>query len=208
MEQDNTYTKVFLVRHAQPEHNWEDDRTRPLTVEGKNDAKIVLDFLKNKSIDAFYCSSYRRSFDTIIEAAEYFGKGIITDERLREREKGEGGNEYGMFEKRWSNHKFHEIGGESIAMVQKRNVNALQDILTANKGKNVVIGTHGTALGTILNYYNSEFGWESFLRIIDWMPYIIEMDFRDDVLLSEIEHCHITKEFKGEKRADKREENA
>ena len=24
-------TKVYFVRHAQPEHMWEDDRTRPLT---------------------------------------------------------------------------------------------------------------------------------------------------------------------------------
>lgn len=28
-------TKVYFVRHAQPEHDWEEDRTRPLTEEGK-----------------------------------------------------------------------------------------------------------------------------------------------------------------------------
>ena len=28
-------TEVCFVRHAQPEHMWEDDRTRPLTDEGK-----------------------------------------------------------------------------------------------------------------------------------------------------------------------------
>ena len=28
-------TKVYFVRHAQPEHEWEEDRTRPLTEEGK-----------------------------------------------------------------------------------------------------------------------------------------------------------------------------
>lgn len=27
-------TKVYFVRHAQPEHDWEEDRTRPLTEEG------------------------------------------------------------------------------------------------------------------------------------------------------------------------------
>ena len=30
-------TKVFFVRHAEPEHSWKEDRTRPLTQEGKND---------------------------------------------------------------------------------------------------------------------------------------------------------------------------
>ena len=38
--------KVFLVRHAQPEHDWEDDRTRPLTEEGKMDSQSVKSFLK------------------------------------------------------------------------------------------------------------------------------------------------------------------
>lgn len=112
-------TKVYFVRHAQPEHDWEEDRTRPLTEEGKKDSEIVLEFLKDKKIDAFYCSPYKRSMDTIAEAAAFFTKEIITDERLREREKGSDGNNHGMFQKRWADHDYHEEGGESIAMVQK-----------------------------------------------------------------------------------------
>ena len=57
--------------------------------------------------------------DTIADAAAFFGKEIITDERLREREKGPEGNNHGMFQKRWADHNYHEEGGESIAMVQK-----------------------------------------------------------------------------------------
>ena len=38
-------TRVYFVRHAQPEHEWEEDRTRPLTEEGKKDSAIVLEFL-------------------------------------------------------------------------------------------------------------------------------------------------------------------
>ena len=58
-------TKVYFVRHAQPEYAWEEDRTRPLTEEGRKDSHIVLDFLKDKKIDKFYCSPYRRSIDAI-----------------------------------------------------------------------------------------------------------------------------------------------
>lgn len=93
-------TKVYFVRHAQPEHDWEEDRTRPLTEEGKKDSVVVLEFLSNKKIDAFYCSPYKRSMDTIAETAAFFAKEIITDERLREREKGPDGNNHGMFQKR------------------------------------------------------------------------------------------------------------
>ena len=88
-----------------------------------------------------------------------------------------------------------------------------------NTDKDIVIGTHGTALSTILNFYDNNFGCEDFLRIIDWMPYIIELDFESSCnatcvhekeaktesecplysfkLAAKQEHCHIEKEFKG-----------
>ena len=202
-------TRVYFVRHAQPEYNWKEDRTRPLTEEGKKDSAIVHEFLKDKKIDAFYCSPYKRSMDTIAEAAIFFRKEIIADERLREREKGPNGNNNGMFQKRWADHDYHEDGGESIAMVQKRNMEALNEILSDNilsdnTNKEIVIGTHGTALSTILNFYDRNFGCEDFLRIIDWMPYIIELDFEGNKLVGKQEHCHVEKEFKGKQRADKR----
>ena len=197
-------TKVYFVRHAQPEHDHMDDRTRPLTAEGIADSKIVLETLKDKGIDAFYCSPYERSLVTIRETAEYYRMDIQSDERFREREKGVNGNSHGMFQKRWADLEYHEEGGESIGMVQRRNIEALKEILAANDGKNIVIGTHGTALSSIMNYYIPEFGCDDFLRIIDWMPYIVEMDFEGQNFLSLTELAHIEKEFKGKERADKK----
>ena len=189
-------TKIYFVRHAQPEHAWEDDRTRPLTGEGRRDSAIVFEFLKDKHIDAFYSSPYKRSVDTIADSADFFGKDIITDEDLREREKGENGNNHGMFHKRWADHNYHEEGGKSIAMVQKRNMRALTEILRDNIDKEVVVGTHGTALSTILNFYDKSFGCDDFLRIVDRMPYVIELDFEGDKLVGKVEHCYVLKEFK------------
>lgn len=189
-------TKIYFVRHAQPEHAWEDDRTRPLTGEGRRDSAIVFEFFKDKHIDAFYSSPYKRSVDTIADSADFFGKDIITDEDLREREKGENGNNHGMFHKRWADHNYHEEGGESIAMVQKRNMRALTEILRDNIDKEVVVGTHGTALSTILNFYDKSFGCDDFLRIVDRMPYVIELDFEGDKLVGKVEHCYVLKEFK------------
>ena len=37
-------------------------------------------------------------------------------------------------------------------MVQNRNIEALNEILSDNADKEIVIGTHGTALSTILNF--------------------------------------------------------
>lgn len=86
----------------------EEDRTRPLTEEGKKDSRIVQEFLQDKNIAAFYCSPYKRSVETIADTAAFFEKEIVTDERLREREKGPCGNNHGMFQKRWADHNYHE----------------------------------------------------------------------------------------------------
>ena len=46
-----------------------------------------------------------------------------------------------------------------------------------------MIGMHGTALATILNYYDHSFGLDDFMRIVGWMPYIIELTFDGERLL-------------------------
>ena len=190
-------TKIYFVRHAEPIHSHVDDRTRPLTEEGISDTRIVLETLKDKDISAVYCSPYKRSIDTIQNLADYFKIGIQTDERLQERVSGVNGNVHGMFQRRWEDRDFHEEGGESINLVQQRNIEALIEILKENEGKNIVIGTHGTALSSIINYYNKEFCCKDFLRIINWMPYIVEMVFDGQILISSSELAHIEKEYTG-----------
>ena len=126
-------TRLFFVRHAQPQHSWKEDRTRPLTAEGMQDTNKVLEFFRNVPPDIVYSSPYRRSVDTIKSAAEYWQKEIHTDERLRERESGTNGNGREMIQKRWADFDYHEPGGESIAMAQKRNVAAVMEILEQNR---------------------------------------------------------------------------
>lgn len=191
-------THVYFVRHAQPLHSHREDRTRPLTPEGKQDAALVAEVLTDQSIDAFYCSPYLRSLDTIRDAAAAFGLPIVQDERLRERESGQGGNvslraEDSPLRRRWQDFSWHEPGGESIGQVQQRNIAALKEILDANPGKTMVIGTHGTALSSILNYYLPRFGCEDFLRIVDWMPYIVELTFDGQKFLTFREIAHVEK---------------
>lgn len=197
-------TRIYFVRHAQPVHSHTDDRTRPLTDEGLRDTHLVLDTLKDMQIDAFYCSPYKRSLDTIASTAEYFSMQITTDERLRERQSGKKGNGgvgvsfKDMINKRWSDKQWHEEGGESLSMVQERNIKAVKEIAAVNDGKTIVIGTHGTALSTIMNYYDPDFGAEDFFRIVDWMPYIVELDIENGDLVSKTEIAHIEKEYKGQ----------
>jgi len=196
-------TKVYFVRHAQPEHRWEDDRTRPLTKDGVEDGKMVTKVLKNIRVHCCYSSPCKRSFETVKESAKVHNLDILTDERFRERKKGPNGNEFGMFQKRWNDFDYHEDGGESLNMVQKRNIEALLEILNNHKDENIIIGTHGTALSTILNYFEPSFCCDDFLRIIDYMPYIIRLDFDGTNYIGKEELLIVEKEFEDNNRADK-----
>ena len=190
-------TTVYFVRHCKPDHKNMDDRNRPLTEEGLADSEKVSQVLSDKKIDVFISSPYRRSYDTIKLAAESYGKQIETDERLRERKAGEKGNTHEMFRKRWTDFSFAEEDGEPIGAVQKRNIEALEEILDRYEGKTIAIGTHGTALSSIMNYYDPSFNADSFMRIIDFMPYIVKMEFDGKKRISFEEVFHIYKAFKG-----------
>lgn len=190
-------TSIYFVRHAQPNHAWENDRTRPLSEEGGLDSEKVVEALRDIRLDYAICSPYLRSLDTIKNCAEVHKLQIHTDERLREREKGPGGNTLVLIEKRWSDFDYHEDGGESLKMTQERNVQALEEILKKHPGENILWGTHGTALSTILHHFDSSYNFQSFMRIIDFMPYIIRLDFDGLGLVGKEELLIVEKEYKG-----------
>ena len=75
----NIVTTIIFVRHAQSLHPYSDDRRRPLTEAGMDDRQIVMDTLKDRHIDAFLSSPYKRSVDTIQTTADALGIEIKTD---------------------------------------------------------------------------------------------------------------------------------
>lgn len=187
---------IYFVRHAQPEYSWEDDKTRPLTSEGIADSERVYEALKDIKLTYAVSSPYKRSIDTIKRCAESHGLKIDTDERFRERKKGFNGNNFGMFQKRWADFDYHEDGGESLRSVQERNISALFEILDSHTNDTIIIGTHGTALSTILNYFDHSYNCDSFLRMIDFMPYIIRLDFNGRECIDKEEILIVKKIYK------------
>lgn len=88
--------------------------------------------------------------------------------------------------------------------MQQRNVEALHWVLNHHRDQKIILGTHGSALSTILNYYDPAFGCEDFLRIIDYMPYIIRLNFEGTECVGKEELLIVEKEFLGNCRADKK----
>ncbi len=192
-------TTVYFVRHAQSDRFTQDDRTRPLTAEGMEDTLKITEALKNSGIAHIVSSPYTRTIQTVKNLAETLGLDIETDEDFRERNAGKwhGENFFEFIEKQWADFSYHILDGECLRDVQERNIAALKRVLAKYKGEAVAVATHGTALSTILNYYNPSYDFQSFKRMVDYMPYVVKMEFdEEDNILSFEEVLIVEKEYK------------
>lgn len=174
-------TTVYFVRHAQPNYENHNDQLRELTARGMADRKKVTEFLNHQNITFVISSPYKRAIDTVKEFADLHNLQIELNEDFRERTVGsEWIENFDAFARRqWHDFSYKLSGGESLEEVQKRNISALQSVLNSHSGENIVIGTHGTALSTIIHHYDSSFGYEDFCEIKNIMPWIVRFVFDD-----------------------------
>ena len=172
-------TTIYFVRHAKPNYQNHNDRLRELTEKGLEDSRSVTAFLSDKKIDLILSSPYRRAIDTIKNFADKNEMPILIVDDFRERKVDTAWvDDFESFCKsQWEDFNFKLPGGESLKEVQSRNIRALKKILQKYKGKNIVIGTHGTSLSTIIHYFNPAFGYEDFQEIRNFMPWILQFDF-------------------------------
>ncbi len=174
-------TRVYFVRHAEPNYDNHDDLLRELSPRGMEDRKLVTAFLSDKDIDVVLSSPFKRAIDTVADFAEKKGLSIEKIENFRERKVDSCWIEdFTEFTKRqWSDFNYKLSDGECLREVQDRNIAALNEVLVKYQRKNIVIGSHGTALSTIINYYDKSFGYEDFEKIRFVMPWIVEFVFDD-----------------------------
>lgn len=179
-------TNVYFVRHAEPDFNIHDDITRPLTVKGKMDAKLVSMYLRDKEIHEVLSSPFLRAIDTVKDFADEVGLSIKIMQDFRERKVDSVWIEdfVSFTKKQWEDFDYKLSDGESLREVQNRNINALSKVLRLYKEKNIVIGTHGTALSTIINYYQKTYGYNDFEKMRMLMPWIVKMQFMNDECLN------------------------
>ena len=175
-------TKVFFVRHAEPNYSNHNDALRELSSKGMEDRKLVTKFLADKHIDVVLSSPFKRAVDTVKDFADSYGFEIEMIHDFRERKVESGWIEdFATFAKmQWSDFAYKLSDGECLQEVQTRNISALQQVIYKYAGKNIVVGSHGTALSTIINYYDHSFGYNDFEKIKNVMPWIVEFVFDEE----------------------------
>lgn len=185
-------TTVYFVRHAEPNYENHEDALRELTPKGMEDRKLVTDFLKEKGVNAVLSSPYKRAVQTVEHFAQVNGFAIMKIPDFRERKVESGWIEDfdGFCRKQWEDFDHKLSDGESLREVQERNISALQTVLAEYQDQTVVIGSHGTALSTIINYYAPAFDYECFRRIKKRMPWVVMFHF-EGLRCVEIRECDL-----------------
>jgi 2,3-bisphosphoglycerate-dependent phosphoglycerate mutase len=156
---------------------------RELSEKGLSDRVLVTEFLDAQNIDVLLSSPYKRSVDTIKDFADKNDIGIHLVEDFRERKIDDCWIEdFDAFaKKQWEDFDYKLSGGESLREVQKRNINAVMSVLQKYPGKNIVVGSHGTALSMIIKHFDDSFDYESFVAIKNVMPWVVKFVFEDEI---------------------------
>lgn len=172
-------TTVYFVRHGEPNYQNHDDMTRELSPKGLRDRKLVTAFLIDKKVDAVLSSPYKRAVDTVADFAQSRNLPITTVWDFRERKVESAWIEdFDDFCRRqWADFDYRRSDGETLREVQDRNIRALNGVLDEYRDETLVIGSHGTALSTIINRYDPAFGYDDFSRIRGLMPWVVRFTF-------------------------------
>lgn len=172
-------TNIYFIRHAECDYNIKDDEAPQLTPKGVQDSKLVTQYLQGKDINHVFSSPYQRAVDTLQDFATTYNLTIQKIDDFRERKISTTFiDDFESFANaQWDDFDYKLQDGESLSEVQLRNIKAIESLLVQYSNQNIVIGTHGTALSTIINYYDNLFRYAEFQNIKKLMPYVVHMTF-------------------------------
>ncbi len=177
-------TVIYMIRHAESPFILGEEKSRKLSTKGEEDAKRVANILSNKDIDIVVYSSYTRAIQTVQEVALSRNLEVKEYEELIERPIK--GLEHKLSKQEiidavrlsFEDKEYCLEDGESTFQAQNRAIPVIKQLLNDYQGKNIVIGTHGNIMTIILNYFNSQYGydfWESTSK-----PDIYKLDFNNE----------------------------
>ncbi|HAN44807.1 MAG TPA: histidine phosphatase family protein [Ruminococcaceae bacterium] len=175
-------TTVYFIRHAEAMGNinrvFQGHTDSELSENGYKQLEYLAERCRDIKLDAIYSSPLKRTLETAKAANKYHKLPIIADERLMEINGGDfEGVEFAELPIRfaeihdiWENtpHLFMGAGksGESMRQVYDRMCQCVIDAVNSNKGKSILMVSHGCALRNLLCYVKygciesiSQMGW-------------------------------------------------
>ena len=153
-------TTIYFVRHGESESNritqFAGSLNMPLTDKGREQASVTASHLHNIPFTAVYASDLSRAYDTGLAIAKDQNIPIYGMKELREIYAGDWeGRQYSDLEKEFADSYSvwrHTIGlavcpnGESVAQLQKRVGDCIQNIVQKHPNETICVATHATPI--------------------------------------------------------------
>lgn len=155
-------TTVYLIRHSEKINQNLTDNTnnneyyqnrrekRILSMNGEKKAENLSKQPEFEGIDIIFSSNYARAIQTAKYFAEPNKMVIHIDERFNERKMGIVQPEEDVVMEQYYDESIRNPEGESRKEVQDRMIAGFLDVVNSNKGKRIVIFTHGVAMTFLL----------------------------------------------------------
>ena len=153
-------TNVYLIRHSLKMRSPVNgqfpvfDRMQPLSAEGEERAKKLLEFPELRHADFAVASTMSRSLATIRYILEEDHVPYAIDDRLRELEFGKKPEEMPMdafMSRKWLEPDLRPEDGESITECRERMEAAILEAVRNHPDGKILIGSHGAAIGAYLS---------------------------------------------------------
>jgi 2,3-bisphosphoglycerate-dependent phosphoglycerate mutase len=183
-------THIYFVRHGIAPFSLELELVggASLSEQGKLDAKRVAELLGNEKIDVIVSSSYNRAKETVTPLAKLLQKEIVQFEELIERPiaslKYPTSEEQLILgiERSFTDVDFCMPDGETTRQARERAIPIILKLLSDYDGKKIVIGTHGNIMTIILNYFDSNYGFEFWKQTSK--PDVYKLEFKENKLIN------------------------
>lgn len=153
--------KLYVLRHGQTNYNkegiFQGDKDIELNEEGREQARITAEELKNIKFDKVYVSPLKRAVETAKIVTE---NELEIDDRLKERSFGrlEGKKVIPDYEER-----VEEFQIETIESLEKRVGSFLKEIFTKYKNnENILVVTHGGVAQIINKLLDKRYNFNNF----------------------------------------------
>ena len=160
-------TKLYLVRHGQTTFNAErriqGQMESELTDEGRAQAELLRNKLKEVGFDALYVSPMQRTRETARILTRGFGLTPVYDDSLKEILMGDWqGRLVEDLEKEYAveldvfwHHpeNFHRPSCETYEQLRRRASHAMEEIVKKHPNRKVLVVTHGALLKTLYTYF-------------------------------------------------------
>ncbi|MCP3738578.1 histidine phosphatase family protein [Rossellomorea sp. BNER] len=171
---------IYLIRHAKATGQ---EFSAPLTKEGEEQAKKLIEFFKEVKIDVIYSSPFTRAIDTVKPLSEQKGISIIEDERLGERMLSS--ESYADWKDKlkdsFDDWDLEFPGGESNRQGYNRAAALVEKVLR-DPHERIILVSHGNLSTLLLHYFDKSSGFEELFALSNPDVYRIEISEKGAVI--------------------------